>query len=133
MREDIFRKKALKKYSPRNDYIQVSNPSVWLIIIAVIVLWVGACVWGILGRIESKVDVRATVTDGEAVCYVSEKDAYEIAPGNIVRFDGKEGTVTQLGELQPDGTYASGIEKGDFFAELVARQQLDLEQEKVGV
>lgn len=108
MREDIFRKKSIKKIqSPEslNDYIQVSNPSVWLIIIAVIALLVGACIWGILGRIESKVDISATVSDGYAICYVDAQDANEIDPGQKVLFDSNEGSVLSISDFQIDGTY----------------------------
>ena len=51
MSEEIFRKKSLDKVkSPENldDYIQVSNPGVWLLLVSVIILLAGACVWGSL-------------------------------------------------------------------------------------
>lgn len=41
--------------------------------------------------------------------------------------------VLDQGRIIEDGTYASLIEKNGFFAELVARQRLDLEQEEVSV
>lgn len=58
MREDIFRKKNLDRInSPEslNDYIRVTNPGVWIVIAALIVLLIGACIWGIYGRIECAV------------------------------------------------------------------------------
>ena len=45
MDNELFRKKSLEKVkSPENidDFIRVSNPGVWLILISVIMLMVGA-------------------------------------------------------------------------------------------
>lgn len=49
MSNPIFRQKSIEKItSPEqiNDYIRVSNPSVWMVLAAVIVLLAGVCVWG---------------------------------------------------------------------------------------
>ena len=53
MGKTIFRQKSMQKItSPEqmNDYIRVSNPSVWMILAAVIVLLAGVCVWGVFGH-----------------------------------------------------------------------------------
>ena len=53
MGKQIFREENLKKVSSPdrlNDYIRVTNPSVWLLLAAIIVLLAGACVWGIFGN-----------------------------------------------------------------------------------
>ena len=52
MSKQLFRQKSMERItSPEqmDDYIRVSNPSVWMILAAVIVLLVGVCVWGIFG------------------------------------------------------------------------------------
>ena len=52
----IFRKSSIDRVaSPDqlNDYIRVSNPSVWMMLAAVVVLLAGVCVWGVFGRLES--------------------------------------------------------------------------------
>ena len=75
--EEIFRKKSLDKIkSPENidDYIRVSNPAVWLILISVIVLLAGAGFWGVFGRIDSTVPVTVNVENGNAVCYVEKEN-----------------------------------------------------------
>lgn len=56
-----------------NDYIRVSNPGVWLVLAAVIVLLIGVCVWGIFGRLETTVGSAAVVKDGEMTLYVKEE------------------------------------------------------------
>ena len=41
-----------------NDYIRVTTPSVWIVLLAVIILLVGMLTWSIFGTVE------ATNTDG---------------------------------------------------------------------
>ncbi len=51
---EIFREKSLERVqSPEqlNDYIKVTTPRVWLVLIAVILLLLGVIVWGIFGRV----------------------------------------------------------------------------------
>ena len=51
----IFREKAMNRVSSPeqlNDYIRVTSPSVWIVLIALIVLLIGMLAWSILGRIE---------------------------------------------------------------------------------
>lgn len=47
MNNQIFRQKSLDRVSSPeqlNDYVRVSNPGVWTILLAVIVLLIGICV-----------------------------------------------------------------------------------------
>ena len=84
MSEELFRKKSLDKVkSPENldDYIRVSNPGVWLLLISVIILLAGACVWGFFGHIDSTVDVVAEVKNGVLTTTVADTN---IAEGMII-------------------------------------------------
>jgi hypothetical protein len=50
----IYRKVSLERISSPerlNDYIKVSNPSVWLILAAVAVLLIAAVIWGCTAEI----------------------------------------------------------------------------------
>ena len=51
----IFREKSMKRVSSPeelNDYIHVTSPSVWLILIAVVLLLAGMLAWSIFGTVE---------------------------------------------------------------------------------
>ena len=51
---NIFRKKSIDKVSSPeklDDYIKVTTPSVWITLVAILILVVGAVMWGIFGRI----------------------------------------------------------------------------------
>ena len=76
MDNQLFRKKNLEKISSPeqlNDYIRVSNPGVWIVLAAVIVLLVGVCVWGIFGQLETTVGSAAVVKDGKMTVYIKEQ------------------------------------------------------------
>lgn len=106
MGEEIFRKKSLDKAkSPDNldDYIRVSNPSVWLLLISVIVLLVGACVWGIFGHVDSTVSSLVSVKNSEAVCYVAEEDISSVQEGMPVKYADCEAVIDKVGERQEQG------------------------------
>lgn len=103
MNDGIFREKSIKRVSSPEqlgDYIRVSNPSVWMVLAAVIVLLVGVCIWGIFGKLETTVSAPVTVKNGQAVCYVTEKDVGSVKAGMPVTVDGKEFKVTAV-ETKP--------------------------------
>lgn len=100
MNEEIFRKKSLDRIkSPENldDYIRVSNPGIWLLLISIIVLLAGACIWGIFGHVDSTAASEVRVENGTAVCYVSKEDIVSIQEGMVVRFAGSEAVITEVG------------------------------------
>ena len=124
MEKSIFRKKSLERIqSPENlnDYIRVSNPGVWLILAAVIVLLAGACIWGFFGHIDSAVPVDVHVQDDTAVGYIAAADSEKIEIGMTVEFGDAQGTVTGFLPEQegfccvtveaelPDGIYAAKV------------------------
>lgn len=100
MKDEIFRKKSLDKVkSPESldDYIRLSNPGVWLLLVSVIVLLAGACVWGIFGHIDRTVDTNIFSHDGTAVCYVSEKDISAVKPDMTVKGENYEAVIDSIG------------------------------------
>lgn len=77
MKEELFREKAVKKASSPeqlNEYIRVTNPGIWVILVAIIILLVGVCVWGALGRLETTIDAVAICDGSTALCYLAESD-----------------------------------------------------------
>lgn len=106
MKEEIFRKKSLDKVkSPENldDYIHVSNPGVWLLLISIIVLLAGACVWGMFGHIDSTAPTIVQVKDGAVTCFVADENISTVHNGMTVRFDGFEAVITEIGKKDESG------------------------------
>lgn len=51
----LFREKSMEKISSpdqMDDYIRVTTPSVWIVLLALVVLLVGILAWSILGTVE---------------------------------------------------------------------------------
>ena len=93
MSEKLFRKQSLDKVtSPEqlNDYVRVSNPGVWMILAAVIILLAGVCVWGVFGHMESKLATVGAARDGDVTCYVKEADIDRVKVGTPVQIEGGE-------------------------------------------
>lgn len=66
MDDKIFRKKAIDKVSSPeelNDYVRVTNPGIWTVLLALAVLLAGLLVWGFLGS----VDVKTVEADGTTI------------------------------------------------------------------
>ena len=101
MENTIFRKKSMDRISSPeqlNDYIRVTNPGIWTVLAAVIVLLVGFIVWGVVGTLETKVSAAA-VSDGEnVILYVSEAEIAGVAQDNAVRIDDAEYTVSAIAD-----------------------------------
>ena len=128
MSEEIFRKKSLDKVkSPENldDYIRVSNPGVWLLLLSVILLLAGACVWGVFGHIDSTVEANIRAEKGSIVCMVDGESISTIQTGMIVRFDDFEASITEIRQedndyfctLRSDQTIPEGFYEGKVVVE----------------
>lgn len=109
MSNTIFRQKSLQKISSpeqMNDYIRVSNPAVWMILAAVVVLLAGVCVWGVFGRLDTAVETGGICADGRLTVYVGEQDIADVGPETLVSVDGTEYAVASVAAapVRLDGT-----------------------------
>ena len=54
MNNKLFREKSIKQVSSPeelNDYMKVTTPRVWIVLVAIILVLVGAISWGIFGSV----------------------------------------------------------------------------------
>ena len=97
--EELFKKKNLDKLrSPEelNDYIHVINPTVWLLLAAVIILIASAFFWGIFGTIERKIPTQVCVDDGVAYCYVPASQKQPVEAGMTVKYNNLESKIVEI-------------------------------------
>lgn len=107
-REGLFRTKSIEKIeSPEsmNDYLQVTSPGVWLVLIAVVIFLVGTCIWGIFGRIESTAKAAVISTDNETFCLVPENALNSVIENRTLTIDGTDF------QLAPDALEPEVIEE----------------------
>lgn len=125
MNSSIFRRKSMDKISSpeqMNDYIRVANPSVWMILAAIIVLLIGVCVWGMYGQLDTKLQTGGICEEGKLTCYVSEADFGKVQAGMTVAVGEKEYTVSSVAKapVRLDGStdayliHLAGLAEGDW-------------------
>ncbi len=127
MEEQLFRKKSLERISSPeqlHDYMRVTNPSVWMILAAVMILLAGLLIGSAIGTIELTIPAEWTVKDGEAAAAIFSEHAEEVRLGMPARVNGKMFTVESIGESVgelttvtasvslPDGVYDGVIITG---------------------
>lgn len=99
MSKPIFRQKSLDKVkSPDqlNTYIQISNPSVWILLVSVIFLLLGFCLWGIFGQLRTVIQTDAHCSAGVITCTLTDADAENVRPGMDAFIDGQQGIVAEV-------------------------------------
>ncbi len=79
-----------------NDYIRVSNPGVWMVLSAIVLILVGAIAWGILGHIDTTIDAVAVAENDSVILYVKEEKMSDISVGQTVHIGGSECTVLEM-------------------------------------
>ena len=99
MSNNLFRKKSIEHISSPeqlNDYICVSTPSVWMLLIAIVILLTGVCVWGVFGHMDTMLPAVTTAQDGAVTAYVREAEISRIQVGMPVKVSGSEGVVVSV-------------------------------------
>lgn len=98
--KSIFRQESLDTVeSPEqlDEYIRVSNPRIWIIFAALVILAAAFVVWSIIGTLPQSLSAKGiTVADNVIQCYV---DASELS-GDL------EGCKANI--LMPDGSSVQG-------------------------
>lgn len=93
---NLFRKSSIERInSPEqlNDYIRVTNPSIWIILAAIILLLASVLVWGVFGSIPTTIATSGVAKDGKVVCYLSESDIAKVNSKMPVKINHVDGTI----------------------------------------
>ncbi|MBR4556941.1 MAG: hypothetical protein IKO15_05610 [Clostridiales bacterium] len=114
----VFRKKTLDRISSPEDltdYLKVTNPGVWVVLAAVIVLLCGIFVWSCVGTLETKEKASVIVEDHSAIVVLTDSNV--LKEGMPLRVSTEEVTIASVysdeygrlvGKAEialPDGTY----------------------------
>ena len=82
-KKNIYREKTLERLSTPDqltDYLKVTNPGIWAILAAVIVLLAGTIVWSFAGDLETKSPATLIVKENRA--QVSVEDTKKLDEGD---------------------------------------------------
>ena len=95
----IFRQKALERITTPEqltDYLRVTNPGIWTLLAAIIILLGGLLVWSTVGTLETLADGVAEVKDNQAIIMVTKNAGNEITSGMTVRIGSENFTISAV-------------------------------------
>ena len=114
----VFRQRAIDKMSSPDeltDYLKVTNPSVWAVLIAIIILLAGIFAWSCVGTLQTRANAQVVVQGDSATILVSSPYALgEGMPVTVseqtytiesVTTDSSGATAGHAKVTLPDGTY----------------------------
>lgn len=89
--QTVFRKKTLERISSPDqltDYLCVTNPGIWVVLVAVILLLAGVFAWSMVGTLETKTEVKIIVSEHTA--QIIPLSSETLAEGMPLRVSGQE-------------------------------------------
>lgn len=131
----LFRKKALDRISSPEEldhYLTVTGPGVWLPLLAVVALLLGAVVWMIFGHLDVTMGVAVESVGGTVVCYVPEALKDNALQGGEVSIAGTRYALSDIGyatqlvteEMNVNLRRAGSLEMGAQVAPLLVDAEL---------
>lgn len=108
----VFRKKTLERISSPeqlSSYLRVTNPGIWVILSAVILLLAGIFAWSMVGTLETTAHTTVIVEDHTAQVITTGAEA--LSPGMLLRIAGQEFTIVSA-EMDDYGRMTGTAEAG---------------------
>ena len=121
----LYRKESMERIqSPEqlNDYLRITNPTIWVVLVAVILLLAGLLVWSAFASIDSFARGTARVENGEMTVLFDDADSagkvttgMEVAVGDVssaIKSIGRteNGTVFAMADTDlADGVYDARV------------------------
>ena len=120
--QPLFREQTLDRLSSPEqltEYLRVTNPGIWTVLIAVLLLLAGIFSWAAVGTLETTADATVIVENHTAQVIVP--GSYALEPGMPLHVSGQEymiasastdeyGRMSGTAEVNlPDGTYKGTI------------------------
>ena len=128
-RSSLYRKSSMERIqSPEQltDYLRVTNPTVWVLLVAVVVLLVGVLIWSSFTYIGSFAEGSATVEGGVmTVTFDDETLARNVEAGMIVTVGETSSTITSVGRGVDGAVFAraeTSLSDGEYAARVSYRQ-----------
>ena len=91
-----------------DDYLKVTNPKVWVLLVAIILLLAGLLLWGGFTTIESYATGTARVVGGElTVTFDDAEKAGRVQPGMEIEIGDVRAKVLTIGEDEGGNPVAS--------------------------
>lgn len=96
-KQSVFRKKTIERISSPEqltDYLHVTNPGIWALLIAVIVLMAGVLAWSCTGTLETRSPAKIKVS--EHVADIVVNDGSKLEEGMQVRAASRDSRIASV-------------------------------------
>lgn len=124
----LFRKESMERIqSPEqlNDYMRVTNPAIWVVLAAVILLLAGVLIWGASARIDSIATGTAQVEDGMMVLFFDDAEqAKKVKVGMEIMIGDSSAVIGSVGTADNGSVFAvaqTDLADGSYPARVVYR------------
>ena len=108
--QTVFRKKTLERISSPyqlTDYLCVTNPGIWAVLLAVILLLAGGFAWSLVGKLETTAKVKVVVSDHTA--QIIPLGSEVLSEGMPLRVSGQDGRIAYA-RVDEYGRYVGAAE-----------------------
>ena len=129
MDNQIFRKESLDQISSPeqlNDYLRVTNPAVWLVLTAVILLLAGVLLWTSIASIDSFATGTAQVSDGTMMIRFDDTQiAKSVQTGMTVTTGDSSAQISNVGYADDGSIFAlaaTSLTDGTYPVKVVYKQ-----------
>lgn len=115
----IFNKNATERLRSPDDldkYVQVTNPSVWVIMAACIAFLTGLLAWGVFGTVSTNVTSTGVVENGRVTCFVPADEAMKLHVGDTANVDGTNVELAAISAVPLSRDEASKLLESDYLA-----------------
>lgn len=119
----IFRKSAMSRIASTDDldnYIKVTNPSAWIVLLAALSLIGGLVVWACTASVPSTTEVTGFVTNGTIHCWVDDAIRDDILGGTAAAsVNGEPALFTSVEELPRSAAEVRSMIATDYIVESI--------------
>ena len=98
----LFNKKATEKLRSPDDldkYVRVTNPSIWVILVACITLLIGLLMWGVFGTVSTNVRSTSVYVHGDVISFLDTEKAAEVHEGDDALVSGERMKVAEISTI----------------------------------
>ena len=121
----LFRQKSLERISSPEqlqDYMRVTNPGMWMVLAAVILLLAGLIICSIAGKIETKLSVPCDADNGVVSIELTPAEGEKVKAGMPLRIAGQEVPIDYVYQSEDKKTVVTAkaeLEDGMYDGEII--------------
>lgn len=116
----LFNEKATKRLRSANDldsYLRVTPSSVWVVLVACVLLVAGLVAWGLFGTVNLNVNGTGVLVDDQVRCFLSADAKSHVEVGNAARVGDEEMSVASVATVPLSSDEVKQIVGSDYLVD----------------